>query len=856
MHRFLLSLLTVIGWHAVTAQPITIAPPAGWVVTREDLLLTPTPSDDVSYGYDYLLLDRQVNIREQSMYWRSVYRITSQGALQSGARETWNYDPAYEHLTLHHLRVIRDGVRQERLEQKLLQIIQRESDLDRHMLNGEMTALALLDDIRVGDVVDTAYTRKGWNPTFGGRFFQSIALQWAVPVRDQYIRIMIPEGRSVQHKIQGDSSVTFQTEPSEDGQLLTWHGHNLAIIKADSELPKWYTAYPYVQFSEFVGWEQVVEWANPLYRVPDPLPAGIREKAAELTRGLNDDSAKAVALLQFVQQEIRYLGMELGAGSYQPTQPEVVLSRRFGDCKDKTLLFCCLMRAAGLTAYPALLNTDYLDKIESWLPSPQNFDHVMACIPMDKGWAWIDPTLTYQSGGLGVRGLPNYRRALILKPGSDRLTAVEIPEKARSSVAVDEKFEIDDFDRPAKLKVVSRYTGRTADSVRRYFAQTTSEQINKDYVNYYAATYPGTKSAGLPRMTEDYDRNLLTVEEFYTVANLWREQGDKNKIKAEFYPKLISDYAVKPKTPVRTMPLGVDHPIDARLTTRVHLPEDWSVTPNDTVTESVAFRAKDKIAVEGRLVTMNYTWESLADCVPPDQVAKHIEVLNRFRDTLGYNLTYTKPSPAETRHPPEPAKPRPFRLNWLLVFVNFLTVLVTGFFGITLLRKKHDQPPLLVPPNAELAGIGGWLILVAFGVCLRPVVLLVQMFTSEHQFYNLDSWEVITIPGNAGYQPALGPLILWEKTGNLLLLIGSLLMVVQFLRRHHTFPKLFIGYVAFAALFLVSDEVLAATLLKREPTTSAQDMKTLTSAIQAVMQALIWIPYMLVSRRVKATFTN
>ena len=848
MRYLLLFLALALTGYAAIDSAVHLGPPLDWVEQRENPLLRPTPAAEVSYGYDYLLLDRQVNVREQSVYWRTVYRITSEGSLQSGARETWNYDPAYEQLVLHHVRVTRDGVTQERLSEGVVKIIQRENDLERHLLNGESTAYVLLEDIRVGDVIDTAYTRKGWNPTFGGRYFDSLSTGWSVPVRQQYFRLVAPGSHEVRYKSRGERPVEMSRGQQGDDRVLTWIGHDLAPIEAESELPGWFSAYPYVQFSEFGRWADVVGWAEPLYAVPEPLADTLKEKAAALTQGLATDADKAVAILQFVQQEIRYLGMELGAGSYRPTQPAVVLARRFGDCKDKTLLFCTLMRAVGLTAYPAFVNTEYQDKIEDWLPSPGDFNHVIACLPGagEGGYTWVDPTLTYQKGGLDSRGLPEYRRALIVRPSMDRLTAVVVPEAAHSSVRIEERFDIAAFDRPAGFQVTTQYTGRSADSIRRYFAQTTPEQIAKTYVNYYASNYPGTASARLPTLTEDPRRNLVTVVESYTVPGLWKELAGTKKLRAEFYPKVISDYAVRPKTAVRSMPLEFDHPVNAQLTTTVNLPEDWSVTPSDNVTEDQAFRARDSISGHGRVVTMSYTWASLADHVPVELVAKHVEILNRFRDNLGYNLTYNKA--AASAHAPA-APGRPFRLNWLLVLVTLVTLAGGGYAAVRIGRAQSVLPPLLVEANPELTGIGGWLVLVSIGVTLRPLVLLGQLVTSPHHSFNQDVWEAMTIPGHDSYQEALGPVIIAETAGNLLMLIGNLLMVVLFYRRQRAFPLTFIAVIAFSA---------GTHLLKNLETTksSAAISDGMRAAIQSVAQAIVWIPYMLVSRRVKATFTR
>jgi len=46
-----------------------------------------------------------------------------------------------------------------------------------------------------------------------------------------------------------------------------------------------------------------------------------------------------------LQQTIRYMGVEVGVGSHTPTHPNAVLTRRFGDCKDKALLVLNMLDA-------------------------------------------------------------------------------------------------------------------------------------------------------------------------------------------------------------------------------------------------------------------------------------------------------------------------------------------------------------------------------------------------------------------------------------------------------------------------------------------------------------------------------
>lgn len=788
-----------------------------------------------------------MDVGTSATYERSVYRITSESALQSGGSFSWSYDPTYETFTLHHLRVIRDGVVQERLREDAVQIIQQERDLDRHMLNGRLTALILLDDVRTGDVVDCAFSRRGANPVFDGRYMDGFGTGWSVPVRHQRIRVRAPAGREIRHKHHGGSPLGFSSSALDGHTVLTWEGRGLPVISTEDELPSWFTPYPFLQLTEFADWASVARWAVPLYEIPAPIPGEISAQAAALTNGFSRDEDKIAAILQFVQQEIRYLGLELGPGTHRPTAPGDVLARRFGDCKDKTLLFCTLMRAAGFEAWPALVHTSYRDRIAGWMSTPYAFDHVIACVALGEFRWWVDPTLTHQRGGPLHRGLPDYRIALPVRPDADALVPVVRPAGALRSVVIDERFDIPDFKQPASFTITTRYSGLSADSVRSYFARTPSAQVIKDYLNYYTSSYAGISSAGPVEWTDNPAANTVTAVERYNVPGLWSENG--TVLKAEFYPKSIADYTDLPSTRVRTMPLRAAHPVSVRLTTSVHLPEDWNVTPADNTVEDHAFRASDKITGSGRLVTMAYSWESLSDHIPADKVPAHIAALERVRGSLGYSLTYDRA--VSTGAGEDPAA---FRFNWMPVVFILVAVGVVFYAGRRLLALPPPAPPAIPGPGElRLVGIGGWLALVAFGVVLRPIVTTAQVIKEFGYTFNLASWEAITLPGGTGYQPVLGPLIIAELVVNTLLIAGGVLLAILLFRRKRAFPALFIVLMLGSLAFTAVDNWLVARLF-------SEDIQAAHAGFVEVgrigIQCAIWVPYMLLSRRVKLTFTR
>ena len=87
-----------------------------------------------------------------------------------------HFNPAFQTLTLHEAAVWRDGVRQDRLHGARIELLRREERLEQSTLTGTQTLLVVMNDVRIGDAVDIAYTVHGANPIFKGRYADNYQL--------------------------------------------------------------------------------------------------------------------------------------------------------------------------------------------------------------------------------------------------------------------------------------------------------------------------------------------------------------------------------------------------------------------------------------------------------------------------------------------------------------------------------------------------------------------------------------------------------------------------------------------------------------------------------------------------------
>lgn len=153
----------------------------------------------------------------------------------------------------------------------------------------------------------------------------------------------------------------------------------------------------------------------------------------------------------------------------------------------------------------------------------------------------------------------------------------------------------------------------------------------------------------------------------------------------------------------------------------------------------------------------------------------------------------------------------------------------------------------------KLNGLRGWLILVAIGVIIAPIRLLSVELPMYNEILNDGSWELLTSADSELYHPLWAPVLITEITFSFVLLLASLYLVVLFFSKHYLFPLVFIAITLAMLVFIPFDAWLVSQVLPEESFLNGQTVRDL---LRTLISAAIWIPYMLVSKRVKATFVE
>lgn len=837
---------------AKAEEPVTfdIAPVPSWVRPLSAESGNPANPDMVAGGIDYLLMDQQENFISRASYCHQVRQVLSDQGVQNGSDITVTFDPSYQKLVFHFIRLIRagNGAASDRLDRRLFKVLRREKDMEYFLFDGRYTAQCVLEDVRAGDVIEYAFTLEGENPVLAGKKCETLGTMWSVPVGHAAIRLLYPEDQAPRILI-SKKEITPRITSENGVTEWLWEEREVPPRLLDQMTPPGYNPYGNIQISDFANWHGVVEWALNLFRPVEELSPELRAEIQKLL-DIPYADARVAAALRFVQDEIRYLAVSSGIYSHQPNPPGEVLRRRFGDCKDKTRLLATLLDHCGITVAPVLVNSIERGNVADMLPSPYAFDHVILQVTTASDTYWLDATRSDQRGPLDQIYVSNFGCGLVLTPGKQMLTAFKAPASSIPNIDIQESYTIAAPGNASLLDVVSFYRGAAAEAIRANFKRESREVIQKSYLQYYSRRFREINARQPVRLTELPGGAGCKVEEQYAIPEIWQ----KNDSKAEYSlvigsVELQNEIGESIALP-REDPAGWRYPSKLDHKIQVHLFQDWPIEGSPVHVTTEAFQFAHTTEIEGRSIALKYSYQSLSDTIPVAEVPAHNQALEKVRNALNYTFTHRTGDQAVSAQAGQT-----FKVNWFLVLCTLVVSGVAIGGCLVLFKRTLRMPPRLCPYEiAHLDGLSGWLVFVGLQFLIRPVMIILALVKLA-EFFDQSRWDMLTDPASSLYHSRWLPVLLFEWNYNLANLIFSVLLVVMFFKKRAFFPKgaiiiMVSSWLGLVIDFMMTRELLAAQSPREEIHAAVADILRLT------IGGLIWIPYMLVSKRVRATFRH
>lgn len=603
-----------------------MAPAPAWVVA--DAVPGAVPG---AGGLRYELVSDQVDLTGRAVraYRRLSYTVQRAKSLDEAGQISIDYHPLYQSLELHSLDVWRNGQRIDMRRRAHYASLRRESGLENGLLDGALTLSITVPDLRVGDRVDYAATVTGANPVFGKGYFDVFDARYGVPLGERRVRLRYPAGMTLQWRI---SAPGFsRNHGTADGvATLDIAASNLAAAQPEPRAPDDVDPYGMIEISTAGSWAAVAAWAAQLY------PDGFKDAqvAADIAQRLqlrgDDPQGALLRAVAFVQGDIRYLGLDMGENSHAPHAPEATLRNRYGDCKDKATLLIALLQLAGIRAEPVLVSSDKGGALDTRLPSPYAFDHVVVRAHLPQGAVWVDATRDREDGPLAQRRPLPFVRGLPVLAGQAALVDVPAPMPSLPQVEVHEDIRISlrAPQRVATFAVETVYRQGRGERVASSFDSDGAHAIGEHYLEFMQQYYTALTQPAPPTIDAADSLNVRTHEAYRLQ---WPDtEGDE----VGFPLFQLAEWMDALPKGARKTPLALGGPQLARQTIQIQVDPPLQLNAQTQVVVNPWFRFSRTIAMhEGRIRIVGQ-WQRFTDRIPADGVARAAADMQRARNLL------------------------------------------------------------------------------------------------------------------------------------------------------------------------------------------------------------------------------
>jgi hypothetical protein len=475
----------------------------------------------------YLLIEQQVHAEIRQTFVQTAVRLETMKSVQEQSQWRMIFEPQTQSVVLHSIKIRRGQSETEHLSLDRIKFLQREAGLHGLVIDGWITLLLLLEDVAAGDILEWSYTLTH-HPRLLAEFVDCIfALPQGAELGSYHFLIHHHERRVLKWMA---SSEEFTPTIQPEGQEIQcrWSGEKLSSPAAEPCTPSWQLDFPWIQVSDCPDWQTVARAVQLAWK-EDARGEGLAKLIEEIKNFAPDLPARINRAVELAQDGFRYLSVNLELGGQIPAPTEMVIRRRYGDCKDMAFLLVRLLRELGISARPVLVNAVWRRAIANFLPSARVFNHAVVEFEFENEKRWVDATLKFQGGGALKRQVMDFGFGLPVDPESAELVAVPNVSLPAGSFELKESFILDTAGNSSFVAVVVKAQGFYANALRFEFANDGLEAAAKKRLQICANRFSNAKRIGELQYRDERESNEFLLAEVFEISGfLKRDAPDKS----------------------------------------------------------------------------------------------------------------------------------------------------------------------------------------------------------------------------------------------------------------------------------------------------------------------------------------
>ena len=593
------------------------------------ILPAPTPGPASDDAPVLRILDSQSRIADGAVW---TYTELAASALSADALAhigtinlTWQ--PFHGDIIIHRVDIIRDGQRIDVLKagQKFA-VIRREQRLEELEMNGELTATLQVEGLRVGDVLDYAFSVTTKDPVLKGQVqVAGPAITAPIKVGFARTRLLWPTGTPIKWKAYPVGIVATETDKAG------WHDLTFKLPapkqpELPDDAPLRFHRLSAVEAASFASWADVSKIMAPLYETRGLIASDspLSQEVARIRAATTDPKKRAAAALALVQDRVRYFANGMNGGNYTPQAPARTWALGYGDCKAKTLLLLSILDALGIEAEPVMANIGGGDYVAERLPSAGAFNHIFVHAKVGGEDLWLDGT----GRGSRIENLqdpPPFRWVLPARASGSGL--VELPRRAP---AMPTRVTSITIDQRAGISVGSPYHavvtlhGGGADALRAMVAQMDKEALQRLALAALGGAVGQQANAVTQKFTFDPAAATATIEvDGLTDSWRWPREEHRYRYRPSSGISSIDLTTDRARAAWKDIPISGGEPGHSLSTVTILLPDKGrgiTLEGDQTASFEIAGRSFVRTAslVDGTIVLKEEAMASGAELAPTD----------------------------------------------------------------------------------------------------------------------------------------------------------------------------------------------------------------------------------------------
>lgn len=212
----------------------------------------------------------------------------------------------------------------------------------------------------------------------------------------------IPQNMDLRYQAK---NISLSPAMEDDGKYKTyrWAVKNLSPLEEEEGAVSYESRYPSILLApnhfklddyegDMTSWKSFGRWYGDLKKGLDVLPEERQAFFRELVKNAGSDREKARIIYTYLQNNFRYVSIQLGIGSFRPFPADFTDKKKYGDCKALSNYMQAALQAVGIKSYQALVNAGYnKEPVRPEFPCNQ-FNHVIVCIPQPADSIWLECT--------------------------------------------------------------------------------------------------------------------------------------------------------------------------------------------------------------------------------------------------------------------------------------------------------------------------------------------------------------------------------------------------------------------------------------------------------------------------------